>query len=80
MTLIGLAYNQKPEPTELASPLSEGGRQEDGELPRPDEEPPSRILGLTIAGLNFSISAAIGFISLFGVAVTLSRVVRARVR
>src|SRR5207253_6608425 len=26
------------------------------------------ILGLTIAGLNFSISAAIGFISLFGVA------------
>src|SRR5207248_9627324 len=25
------------------------------------------VLGLTIAGLNFSISAAIGFISLFGV-------------
>src|SRR5258708_36698074 len=25
------------------------------------------ILGLTVAGLNFSISAAIGFISLFGV-------------
>ncbi len=42
MTLIGLAYNQKPEPTELASPASEGGRQEDGELPRPDEEPPSK--------------------------------------
>jgi D-alanine-D-alanine ligase len=41
MTLIGLAYNQKPEPTELTSPISEGGRQEDGELPRPDEEPPS---------------------------------------
>src|SRR5688572_5428207 len=51
MTLIGLAYNQKPEPTELASPVSEGGRQEDGELPRPDEEPPSRILGLSIAEL-----------------------------
>jgi D-alanine-D-alanine ligase len=51
MTVIGLAYNQKPEPTELASPVSEGGRQEDGELPRPDEEPPSRILGLTIAEL-----------------------------
>ena len=51
MTLIGLAYNQKPEPTELASPTSEGGRQEDGELPRPDEEPPSRILGLSIAEL-----------------------------
>jgi D-alanine-D-alanine ligase len=42
MTLIGLAYNQKPEPTELASPASEGGRQEDGELPCPDEEPPSK--------------------------------------
>ncbi|MEP6857490.1 MAG: D-alanine--D-alanine ligase [Gemmatimonadales bacterium] len=51
MTLIGLAYNQKPEPSELASPASEGGRQEDGELPRPDEEPPSRILGLSIAEL-----------------------------
>ncbi len=51
MTLIGLAYNQKPEPTELASPASEGGRQEDGELPRPDEEPPSRILDLSIAEL-----------------------------
>jgi len=51
MTLIGLAYNQKPEPTELASPAREGGRQEDGELPRPDEEPPSRILGLSIAEL-----------------------------
>ena len=52
MTLIGLAYNQKPEPTELASPASEGGRQDDGELSRPDEEPPSKILGLSIAELT----------------------------
>jgi D-alanine-D-alanine ligase len=51
MTLIGLAYNQKPEPTELASPLAEGGRQEDGELARPEEEPPSNIFRLTIAEL-----------------------------
>jgi len=51
MTLIGLAYNQKPEPTELASLASEGGRQEDGQLPRPDEEPPSRKLELSIAEL-----------------------------
>ena len=51
MTLIGLAYNEKPEPTELASPLPEGGRQEDGELARPDEEPPSKIVDLTIAAL-----------------------------
>jgi D-alanine-D-alanine ligase len=51
MALIGLAYNQKPEPSELASPASEGGRQEDGELPRPDEEPPSRITDLSIAEL-----------------------------
>jgi D-alanine-D-alanine ligase len=51
MTLIGLAYNQKPEPKELASPLPEGGRQEDGELPRPDEEPPSRISDLAVADL-----------------------------
>ena len=51
MTLIGLAYNQKPEPTELASPLPEGGRQEDGELARPDEEPPSKIFDLSIAEL-----------------------------
>jgi D-alanine-D-alanine ligase len=48
MTLIGLAYNQKPEPTELTSPTSEGGRQEDGELPRPDEEPPSKRVDRTI--------------------------------
>src|SRR5258707_226251 len=51
MTVIGLAYNQKPEPTELTTRVSEGGRQEEGEFPRPDEEPPSRILGLTIAEL-----------------------------
>ena len=51
MTLIGLAYNQKPEPTELASPVGEGDRQEDGELARPDEEPPSRIFGLSVAEL-----------------------------
>ncbi len=51
MTLIGLAYNQKPEPSELAGPLSEGDRQEDGELPRPDEEPPSKIFELSIAEL-----------------------------
>ena len=51
MTLIGLAYNQKPEPSELASPASEGGRQEDGELSRPDEEPPSKIRELSIAEL-----------------------------
>ena len=51
MTLIGLAYNQKPEPTELASPLPEGGRQEDGELSRPDEEPPSRSFDLSVAEL-----------------------------
>ena len=51
MALIGLAYNQKPEPSELASPAPEGGRQEDGELPRPDEEPPSKILDLSVAEL-----------------------------
>ncbi len=51
MTLIGLAYNQKPEPSELASPVGEGDRQEDGELARPDEEPPSRIRGHSIAQL-----------------------------
>jgi D-alanine-D-alanine ligase len=51
MTLIGLAYNQKPEPTELASPVGEGDRQEDGELSRPDEEPPSKIFDLSIAEL-----------------------------
>ncbi|MDQ6872340.1 MAG: hypothetical protein M3037_10075, partial [Gemmatimonadota bacterium] len=51
MTLIGLAYNQKPEPSELASPASEGGRQEDGELSRPDEEPPSKRVHLSIPEL-----------------------------
>jgi D-alanine-D-alanine ligase len=51
MALIGLAYNQKPEPKELASPVGEGDRQEDGELPRPDEEPPSKIFNLSIADL-----------------------------
>jgi D-alanine-D-alanine ligase len=51
MTLIGLAYNQKPEATELAGPVPEGGRQEDGELSRPDEEPPSKIRELSIAEL-----------------------------
>jgi D-alanine-D-alanine ligase len=51
MALIGLAYNQKPEPSELASPASEGGRQEDGELPRPDEEPPSKRVHLSIPEL-----------------------------
>ena len=51
MALIGLAYNQKPEPAVLASPLPEGGRQEDGELSRPDEEPPSRIADLSVAEL-----------------------------
>jgi len=51
MTLIGLAYNQKPEPSELASPVGEGDRQEDGELARPDEEPPSTIFDLSIAEL-----------------------------
>src|SRR5687768_16257665 len=52
MTLIGLVYNQKPEPTELASPASEGGRQEDGELSRPDEEPPSKFVDLSIAEIS----------------------------
>lgn len=51
MVLIGLAYNQKPEPTELASPVEEGDRHEDGELARPDEEPPSKIFDLSIAQL-----------------------------
>ena len=52
MALIGLAYNQKPEPSELASPASEGGRQEDGELSRPDEEPPSKRVHLSIPELT----------------------------
>src|SRR6202171_4541282 len=52
MALIGLTYNQNPEPGELASPASEGGRQEDGELPRPDEEPPSKQVHLSIPELT----------------------------
>jgi D-alanine-D-alanine ligase len=50
MTLIGLAYNQKPEPTELPSELPEAVPQR-GELSRPDEEPPSKNFGLTVAEL-----------------------------
>ena len=49
--IIGLAYNQKPEPSELASPVPSGGRHEDGELSRPDEEPPSRSADPAIAQL-----------------------------
>ncbi len=49
--LIGLAYNQKPEPSVLASPLSSGDRQQDGELSRLDEEPPSKNLDPSIADL-----------------------------
>jgi D-alanine-D-alanine ligase len=51
VTLIGLAYNQKPEPSALASPDSSGDRHEDGELSRPDEEPPSKSVDPTIAEL-----------------------------
>src|SRR5881275_623479 len=51
MTLIGLAYNQKPEPTELPSELPEAMPQR-GELSRPDEEPPSKSFGLTVAELT----------------------------
>jgi hypothetical protein len=51
VTVIGLAYNQKPEPSELASPLSSGDRHEDGELSRPDEEPPSKSVDPAIAEL-----------------------------
>ena len=50
MTLIGLAYNQKPEPSELAGELPVAVPQR-GELSRPDEEPPSRFFGLTVAEL-----------------------------
>lgn len=52
MTLIGLAYNQKPEPTELPTELPEASRHQGGELSRPDEEPPSRFFGLTVAELT----------------------------
>src|SRR5690349_12179478 len=51
MTLIGLAYNQKPEPAELPSELQEAMPQR-GELSRPDEEPPSKSFGLTVADLT----------------------------
>ena len=50
MTLIGLAYNQKPEPTELPTELP-GAVPQRGELSRPDEEPPSKNFGLTVAEL-----------------------------
>ena len=51
MTLIGLAYNQKPEPAELPGELQEAMPQR-GELSRPDEEPPSKSFGLTVAELT----------------------------
>ena len=51
MTLIGLAYNQKPEPTELPTELPEAAPQR-GELSRPDEEPPSKSFGLTVTELT----------------------------
>src|ERR1700686_843509 len=51
MVLIGLAHKQNPESGGPARPASEGGRQEDGELPHPDEEPPSRIADLSVAEL-----------------------------
>src|SRR4051812_42744543 len=51
MTLIGLAYNQKPEPSELSSELPVAVPQR-GELSRPDEEPPSKIFGLSVAELT----------------------------
>jgi D-alanine-D-alanine ligase len=50
MTLIGLAYNQKPEPSELPSELPVA-MPHSGELSRPDEEPPSKNFGLTVAEL-----------------------------
>ena len=52
MTLIGLAYNQKPEPSELPTELPEAAHHQGGELSRPDEEPPSRNFGLTVAELT----------------------------
>jgi D-alanine-D-alanine ligase len=52
MTLIGLAYNQKPEPTELPTELPEAAHHQGGELSRPDEEPPSKSFGLTVAELT----------------------------
>jgi D-alanine-D-alanine ligase len=52
MTLIGLAYNQKPELNELPTELPEAAHHQGGELSRPDEEPPSRIFGLTVSELT----------------------------
>jgi D-alanine-D-alanine ligase len=52
MTLIGLAYNQKPEPQELPTELPEAAHHPGGELSRPDEEPPSKSFGLSIAELT----------------------------
>ena len=52
MTLIGLAYNQKPEPNELPTELPEAAHHQGGELSRPDEEPPSKSFGLSIAELT----------------------------
>lgn len=52
MILIGLAYNQKPEPTEPPTELPEAGRHQDGELSRPDEEPPSKSSDLSVGRLT----------------------------
>ena len=52
MTLIGLAYNQKPELAELPTELPEAAHHQGGELSRPDEEPPSKSFGLSIAELT----------------------------
>jgi D-alanine-D-alanine ligase len=44
MTRIGFAYNQKPEPSELSGPVGPTARNQipgDGEVSRPDEDPPS---------------------------------------
>ena len=41
MTLIGLAYNQKPEPQSLLISSSAEVREDDGESSRSEEEPPS---------------------------------------
>lgn len=43
MTLIGLAYNQKPEPQSLLISSSAEAREDDGESSRSDEEPPSSL-------------------------------------
>src|SRR5437763_566751 len=41
MTLIGLAYNQKPEQQQLLISSSADVREDEGENSRSDEEPPS---------------------------------------